>query len=192
MKFPLLVTIALLGMFQSQEVFGCGGGGKPRRTPPRRTPPTPGGSDCFAQICSSNPSNQIRGTDRWGSGAYGAGRSGGRTHRGVDIVCAVSSRVYAPFPATVVRKLTVYSSSRHIGKPYNTGLVLRGTGAWEGYEVKMFYVEKTVGDGRRVNPGASVGTMTDRASADPGMTNHVHVELYKDRKLMDPTSFVTC
>lgn len=59
-----------------------------------------------------------------------------RTHKGVDIVCAVGSRVYAPFPASVVRGLTVYSVSKHRGKPYNTGLELRGTGAWTGNEPK--------------------------------------------------------
>ena len=59
-----------------------------------------------------------------------------RTHKGVDIVCAVGYRVYAPFPASVVRGLTVYSASKHRGKPYNTGLELRGTGAWTGNEPK--------------------------------------------------------
>ncbi|RMX53586.1 hypothetical protein pdam_00004360 [Pocillopora damicornis] len=155
MKYPIFVTIVFIGIFQSQEVFGCGGGSKPKPKPP-----TPG-------------------TDRHGSGAFGAPR-GSRTHKGVDIVCAVGSRVYAPFPASVVRGLTVYSASKHRGKPYNTGLELRGTGAWTGYKVKMFYVRKTISNGRIVASGDSIGTMTDRASVDPGMTNHVHVQLYKD------------
>nr|XP_058969724.1 myeloid protein 1-like [Pocillopora verrucosa] len=186
MKYPIFVTIVFIGIFQSQEVFGCGGGSKPKPKPP-----TPGGSKCFAQICSSNPSNQIRGTDRHGSGAFGAPR-GSRTHKGVDIVCAVGYRVYAPFPASVVRGLTVYSASKHRGKPYNTGLELRGTGAWTGYKVKLFYVRKTISNGRIVASGDSIGTMTDRASVDPGMTNHVHVQLYKDGAIVDPTSFVNC
>ena len=61
------------------------------------------------------------------------------THKGVDIVCAVGSCVYAPFSARVVRGLTVYKrdkSPEHVGKPYDTGLELCGTGTWKGNEPK--------------------------------------------------------
>ena len=61
------------------------------------------------------------------------------THKGVDIVCAVGSCVYAPFSARVVRGLTVYErdkSPEHVDKPYDTGLELCGTGAWKGNEPK--------------------------------------------------------
>ena len=61
-----------------------------------------------------------------------------------------------------------------------------------GYKVKMFYVWKTISNGRIVASGDSIGTMTDRASVDPGMTNHVHVQLYKDGAIVNPTSFVNC
>ena len=61
-----------------------------------------------------------------------------------------------------------------------------------GYKVKMFYVRKTISNGRIVASGDSIGTMTDRASVDPGMTNHVHVQLYKDGAIVNPTSFVNC
>lgn len=61
-----------------------------------------------------------------------------------------------------------------------------------GYKVKMFYVWKTISNGRIVASGDSIGTMTDRASVDPGMTNHVHVQLYKDEAIVNPTSFVNC
>lgn len=61
-----------------------------------------------------------------------------------------------------------------------------------GYKVKLFYVRKTISNGRIVASGDSIGTMTDRASVDPGMTNHVHVQLYKDGAIVNPTSFVNC
>uniref|UniRef100_A0AAX7V6W2 Secreted protein n=1 Tax=Astatotilapia calliptera TaxID=8154 RepID=A0AAX7V6W2_ASTCA len=41
----------------------------------------------FGQLCSSNPSNSRRTSDRWGQGQYGAGR-GTRLHQGLDIKCS--------------------------------------------------------------------------------------------------------
>ena len=54
----------------------------------------------------------------------------------------------------------------------------------------MFYVKKKVYNGNRVSAGSDMGLMTDRATASPGMKNHVHVQLYKNGRVVDPTSYV--
>ncbi|XP_078347407.1 leukocyte cell-derived chemotaxin-2-like isoform X2 [Oculina patagonica] len=195
MKLSFVIAI-VLGIIYSQEVLGCGGGSRRRRG---------GGgggegggrgggssSKCFAQICSSNPSNQIRGRDNYGSGAYGASRDGGRrSHKGIDIVCTAGSYVYAPFPAKVRRVSKPYGRThKHWGKDFNTGIYMEGTGSWQDYKVKMWYVSKDVSDGTYVSAGSVIGTMKDRAAASPGMTNHVHVQLYKDGSIVDPTPYV--
>ncbi|XP_078363053.1 leukocyte cell-derived chemotaxin-2-like [Oculina patagonica] len=147
--------------------------------------PPGGSSNCFAQICSSNPSNRIRGCDRQGCGGFGASR-GSRSHRGIDVVCSTGSRVYSPFPATVIRRSNPYVNSN---AAYNTGIYLQGTGAWSEYRVKMWYVTKGVGNGASLSAGSPIGYMTNRAANSPGMTNHVHVQLEKNGRVVNPTSY---
>ncbi|KAL9989098.1 hypothetical protein ACROYT_G003607 [Oculina patagonica] len=172
-----LVIVVVVGLIQCQE----------------------GESKCFVQICSSNPTNEIRGCDNHGCGHYGADRPG-RKHRGIDIVCAVGSHVYAPFPAEVERRSVPYSCDKHphdCNQDYNSGVLLEGTGAWEDYEVMMWYFSKDVSDGQYLSAGSFMGTMYDRAAgaSPPGMTNHVHVQLYKKNtwdtwERVDPTPYV--
>ncbi|XP_078347146.1 myeloid protein 1-like isoform X2 [Oculina patagonica] len=140
---------------------------------------------CFSQVCSNNPSNQIRGLDRWGSGAFGASR-GRRTHKGIDIVCSAGSNISAPFPAKVLRRSKPYLNNN---ADYNNGIYMEGTEKWAGYRVKMWYVGKQVRNGAILPAGSYIGDMKDRAAGSRGMTNHVHVQLYKDGKIVDPTPY---
>lgn len=55
----------------------------------------------------------------------------------------------------------------------------------------MFYVKKKVNNGESVSAGSYIGDMTDMASAfSDQMTNHIHVKLYLNGKIEDPTSYV--
>ncbi len=54
---------------------------------------------------------------------------GSRTHRGVDITCNPESTVYAPFSGRIIRASRPYSGTT---KPYNNGLYIEGSGAFEG------------------------------------------------------------
>lgn len=141
---------------------------------------------CFEQICSSNPSNDLRGSDPLGSGAYGASRRG-RRHKGIDIKCSASSNVYAPFPGKIVRESRPYGN----GQPHDTGILMSGTGSWKGYSVKMHYVVKRVSNGVSISGGSYIGSMTNmKAYFRAGMTNHIHVQLYKNGRIINPTSYV--
>ena len=53
---------------------------------------------------------------------------GRRDHYGIDIICDAESSVYSPFPAQVIGISRPYNN----GKPHNTGIYMKGTGAWIG------------------------------------------------------------
>ena len=58
------------------------------------------------------------------------------------------------------------------------------------YKVKMFYVSKEIRDGTSVSKGGQIGTMINMAAQyGRGMTNHIHVELEKNGKRVDPTPY---
>lgn len=56
--------------------------------------------------------------------------------------------------------------------------------------MKMWYVSKDVNNGKDLPAGSFIGIMKDRAAASPGMTNHVHVQLYSDGEVVNPTPYV--
>ncbi|KAM4525121.1 leukocyte cell-derived chemotaxin-2-like [Odontesthes bonariensis] len=124
----------------------------------------------FGQLCSGNPNNRIRTSDRLGQGHYGARRSNGRVHRGVDIVCRDGSAVYAPFDATLHGKVIVYNDPKK--KAIDEGINLRGAGLC----FKLFYVRpfRTSGSVRK---GQRIGTMLPMQRVYPGITSHVHVQM---------------
>ncbi|XP_078347429.1 leukocyte cell-derived chemotaxin-2-like [Oculina patagonica] len=166
-----LVIVVVVGLIQCQE----------------------GESKCFAQLCYGNPGNQIRGCDPHGLGCgyYGARRTGGRKHPGIDIVCTAGLWVWSPIPAEVTGEVIVYPyGDKNYDKPFNTGIALEGTGAWDGYEVLLFYVSKEVDSGEEVDAGDFVGYSIDRTVGSPGMTQHVHLQMYKNGRRVDPTPYV--
>ncbi|KAM4716054.1 leukocyte cell-derived chemotaxin-2-like [Anableps anableps] len=132
----------------------------------------------FGPLCSGNPNNSRRTSDRYGQGYYGASR-GGRSHKGLDIVCRDGSTVYAPFDVTLHGKLTVYTDPSKAA--INEGINLRG----EGLCFKLFYVrpDKTSGSVRK---GERIGTMLPMQSVYPGITSHIHVQMCDQS---DPTGY---
>ncbi|XP_034050154.1 leukocyte cell-derived chemotaxin-2-like isoform X3 [Thalassophryne amazonica] len=133
----------------------------------------------FGQLCSGNPTNRKRSSDKWGAGHYHAPR-GNRWHKGVDIVCDDGSTVYAPFDVTLNGKVTVYTDPNKAA--INNGINLEG----EGLCFKLFYVnpDKTSGT---LQKGERIGTMLPMQSVYPGITSHIHVQMC-DKS--DPTSYL--
>lgn len=89
------------------------------------------------QIKLSNPilNGTIRKSDKWGQGHYGASR-GSRSHNGIDIVAQLGTPVLSPIEGKVIRITYPYASDLTF-----TGLLLQGTGAHQGIEVKIFYMK---------------------------------------------------
>ena len=64
------------------------------------------------------------------------------------------------------------------------------TDSYLGYKVKMFYVSKEIRDGASVSAGGRIGSMTNMAAQfSAGMTNHIHVTLYKNEQKVNPTPY---
>ncbi len=53
----------------------------------------------------------------------------------------------------------------------------------------MWYVGKQVRNGAILPAGSFIGDTKDRAAGSRGMTNHVHLQLYKDGKIVDTTPY---
>lgn len=132
----------------------------------------------FGQLCSGNPSNSRRTSDRWGQGHYGARRSE-REHKGLDIVCSDGDEVLAPFDVELNGRVTVYTDPKK--SAINNGINLRG----QGLCFKLFYVRPDRVSGS-VRKGQRIGLMLPMQQVYPGITSHVHVQMC-DKS--DPTPF---
>lgn len=135
----------------------------------------------------SIPEGGVLRSDGIGDGHFRAKRTHG-LHEGVDITANPGDVVPAPIDGVVTEKKNAY-------KDDNMGLKsthIEGTGKWEGFTVKMFYMDNTaLKVGAPVKRGAPLGPAQDvRVKHGPKMTPHVHYEVYKDGKLIDPTGLL--
>lgn len=123
-------------------------------------------------------SMRSRGRDGHGSGQYGAPR-GTRRHQGLDIVAKPLEFIYAPISGRLTRDAFPYKND-----PTYRGAVITGTGEWEGYEIKIFYmVRKSLGN---VEAGDFIGFAQDISAKYPGITNHIHIEVKYNGLWIDP------
>ena len=130
-----------------------------------------------------------RDVDQHGSGAFGASR-GWRPHRGIDIACYAGSIVCA-IRAGVVTK---------IGYPYDptkTGNSRKAHFRYvqvtddQGNDVRYFYLESLVKTGDVIEPGQPIGNSQKLSAVYPGITDHIHFEVKKDGKHIDPTNILS-
>ena len=120
----------------------------------------------------------IRTHDKWGSGHYGARRSGGkRVHLGVDIVARPKQVVYSPIDGVITRE------ARYSDKRYR-GIDIQGSGDWEGYLVRLLYVRALLSG--PVYAGQEVGFAQNIAAKYKKMTNHVHLQVKYKRRWINP------
>uniref|UniRef100_A0A667YWL1 Leukocyte cell derived chemotaxin 2, tandem duplicate 1 n=1 Tax=Myripristis murdjan TaxID=586833 RepID=A0A667YWL1_9TELE len=133
----------------------------------------------FGQLCSGNPTNRIRGSDKWGVGHHGARRTG-HTHNGVDIVCQDGATVYAPFDLTIERRARPYTDPKKAA--INNGILARGQGVC----FKLFYVAPVKVSGS-VAAGQRLGVLLPMQQVYPGITSHLHLELCDQS---DPTPYL--
>lgn len=118
-------------------------------------------------------------TDRMGSGQYGARRSGGRIHRGVDIIVKEGEPVYAPEAGSVVRRANPYKDDKVM-----TGFIFRGV---SGTEYIVFYAEPIIMKAK-VLEGMQIAVAQDVAKKwGGGMLAHIHIEMLVNGAHIDPT-----
>ncbi|NXF93734.1 MIM1 protein, partial [Eubucco bourcierii] len=124
----------------------------------------------WAQICSGNPSNKIRGCDRYGCGGFGAGRKGGKEkHLAVDVICADGASVYAPFSGQLSGPIRFF----HNGNAIDDGVQISGEG--KGFCVKLVCIHPIRYQGQ-IQRGQLLGRMLPMQKVFPGIISHIHVE----------------
>lgn len=113
--------------------------------------------------------NEQRGVDKWGDGAFLASR-GNRRHRGIDLKYEPGEGVLAPIDGTVLR----------IGYPYqgdDTYKLIEMRDEASRLIIRMFYVNPCVGPGHKFSTYETIGCAQDISEKyGEGMTNHVHIE----------------
>lgn len=125
---------------------------------------------------------RMRGQDGQGFGYFGASRSGGtRTHEGIDFVCSPGDVVLAPISGTVERYANPYATDSRFG-----GILISG----DGIAVKMFYLSPKVPVGAKVRRGQQIGIAQDISIKYPGITKHIHMEVFEGGKLVDPSGMI--
>lgn len=125
---------------------------------------------------------KVRAKDNHGSGEFGASRSSGtRKHKGIDLVVKPNQRVYSPIQGRLERYSMPYQNDSRY-----SGVVIRGRGVDRDKMVKIFYVKPAVTQGESLEAGQFIGFAQDISLKYPGMTKHIHLELYVDGDLVDP------
>lgn len=121
----------------------------------------------------ANPTGHaVRGEDTYGSGAYGASRSGGRRrHRGADYVAEPGELVHAPIAGQVTRTGFAYRNDERYS-------FVELQDHAQGRTVRVLYVGPDIAIGDVVQAGDPIGRAQDLSMRYPrGITNHVHVEM---------------
>ena len=125
----------------------------------------------------------VRGSDKFGSGYFGASRDGGkRTHLGVDAVTISGGDFYARTNGVV----------SFIGYPYNDDLHYRYVQITDskGWKWRYFYVAPSVELGLKIKVGDKIGVCQDLQPRYPGITQHVHFEIMVGKDHIDPTKYL--
>uniref|UniRef100_A0A8D0L6J7 Leukocyte cell derived chemotaxin 2 n=1 Tax=Sphenodon punctatus TaxID=8508 RepID=A0A8D0L6J7_SPHPU len=76
----------------------------------------------WAKICATQSANKIRGCDSYGCGAYND-QSGGKPHKGVDVICRDGSLVYSPFTGSTKMQAKPFGNRNAI----DNGVLLHGS-----------------------------------------------------------------
>ena len=135
----------------------------------------------------------IRGSDCYGQGGYGASR-GIRKHKGVDIKSDDGDKILSPMDGVISGlDYKIYSNKCS----YLVGVDVTGTGNYNGYKIRLFYVKGSLPLNSVVKKGDIIGTQQSlHKNCYPNtlngkycMTNHVHVELIDNGVKKDPTLY---
>lgn len=119
-----------------------------------------------------------RGVDEFGSGHFGAPR-GNHRHNGIDYEASHGQEILAPASGVVSK----------IGYPYGDDLSFRYVEVTDGNGLRhrVFYILPKVEIGMYVVSNVTViGTAQDLGGRYPCITNHVHYEIIKDGKYLNP------
>ena len=127
-----------------------------------------------------------RGCDGGGCGNYGASRDNGtRKHEGLDILCEVGGKVFAPFDTIVQREVKPYASDARFN-----GLQLFAKE--KNIILKIMYF-KALSHlvGQTIKAGALIGyaqNISEKYGAS--VPPHLHIEIFKNGVQIDPEPYL--
>jgi len=117
--------------------------------------------------------------DAKGDGHFGAPRSGGRRHRGVDVEAAVGT------PVRVIQSGRVVEIGIHRG--LGLFLVVEHQAALKSVYAHLNSVDVRVGE--RLRQGQTIGTVGKSGNArHPWIHPHLHLEVFRNDQPVDPAS----
>lgn len=128
---------------------------------------------------------EVRGCDPKGCGHYGASR-GSRKHMGIDLVVERGAPIYSPITGYISRYPYPYASDLRF-----KGVEIIGEKEHKDLKIKIFYCSPTVSINTKITKGQKVAVaqaITDKYGLK--MTNHIHVEFYKNNQRVDPTPYI--
>ena len=73
------------------------------------------------------------------------------------------------------------------------GIVIRGDGDWDDFEISVFYIAASLSDGSSFGAGRVLGSAQSVATCYPGqqMKNHIHVEVRQNGRIINPARRLT-
>ena len=114
--------------------------------------------------------HSVRGSDKWGSGAYFASR-GNRLHPGEDYISVPNQEIVAPISGLVLRERFPYPEP--VEGVFFGGVQIQGANCM----ITMFYFQL---DKRlikmNVREGQVIGIDQDISLKYPGIINHIHLQ----------------
>ena len=136
----------------------------------------------------ANPTgHDVRKTDAYGCGEFGASRDGGaRRHEGVDFMADPDQPLVAPISGYVSKIGFAYPGDNVLKFVEINNPALR-------YTARIFYIDPQVELGQAVHVGQPIGVHHTLEQKYPGgMTDHVHLEIIDNRgERIDATRLIT-
>jgi len=127
----------------------------------------------------------IRGTDKYGSGAFGASRNGGtRWHLGVDTLCEPGDPVLMPADGVIVMHGIAYPDD-----PRFRTIRIQSSDETD-VQLRILYVLPEAGLGTSWKRGERIATAQNIALKYDGILAHVHFEVRRNGVPIDPTKLL--
>ena len=112
---------------------------------------------------------ELRGTDNYGSGAFGAPRDNGtRKHQGLDFLTVLGDKIFSPIAGKIKRFAFPYDGTTYKGIEIVN----------DDFKIKIFYFSPIAAlIGKDVQEKQVIGKAQNIAAKYVGIKNHVHIEV---------------
>jgi len=186
-------ALGLLGASSQERLLGEEGSDRLMPIPPHKPQVTDWGLGPVVPESSWH----LRGSDAYGSGAFGAQRRNWKKetydHQGLDIAVDPGTPILSPADGTIKAITGAYRDSKN--DPTGGKLKQITVLSTDGHQVQIMYVVPRDGLAvdMAVHAGETIGQADDMTSGRNGMTNHIHIQIPANAAktiFHDPTPWV--